>query len=94
APDGPSDHSEVEDGIDIVDMLIRVILPVISSELGRFFKPRGDGCPHNLLRKGHRESSSSLQAENGEEEYHHAELLGFDALGFPEVCSRKALVWS
>ncbi|MCI40639.1 hypothetical protein A2U01_0061872 [Trifolium medium] len=32
-------------------MLIRVSLPVISSERGRSLEPRRNGCPHNFFRK-------------------------------------------
>ncbi|MCI50029.1 hypothetical protein A2U01_0071273, partial [Trifolium medium] len=48
APDGTTDHTEVEDGIEVVNMLIRVRLPVICSELGRSLEPRRNGCLHDL----------------------------------------------
>ncbi|MCI28385.1 hypothetical protein A2U01_0049585, partial [Trifolium medium] len=51
APDGAADHTKVEDGIDVVNMFIRVRLPVISSKLGRFLKSRKDGCPHDFFRE-------------------------------------------
>ncbi|MCI66848.1 hypothetical protein A2U01_0088106, partial [Trifolium medium] len=40
------------DGIDVVNMLIRVRLPVISSKKGRFLKSSRNGCPHNFDREG------------------------------------------
>ncbi|MCI27434.1 hypothetical protein A2U01_0048633, partial [Trifolium medium] len=48
----PPDHTEVEDDIDVVDMLIRVRLPVVSPEQGRFLKSGRNGCPHNFAREG------------------------------------------
>ncbi|MCI57987.1 hypothetical protein A2U01_0079240, partial [Trifolium medium] len=37
-----------EDGIDIVDMLIRVGLPVIGSYRGRSLEPRRNRCSHDV----------------------------------------------
>ncbi|MCI44770.1 hypothetical protein A2U01_0066009, partial [Trifolium medium] len=48
APDGSADSAEVEDGIDVVDMVVGVSLPVIGSKRGRFLKSRMDRCPHDV----------------------------------------------
>ncbi|MCI37884.1 hypothetical protein A2U01_0059111, partial [Trifolium medium] len=52
APDGSADPMEVEDSIDVVDVLVRVRLSVVSSELGRLLESCRNGAPHNLLREG------------------------------------------
>ncbi|MCI49877.1 hypothetical protein A2U01_0071121, partial [Trifolium medium] len=75
-------------------MLIRVRLPVINPELGRFLKSGRNGCPHDLLREGGSESlHRRCRVENGEEMCYRAEVSDFDALGFLDFCSKTALVW-
>ncbi|MCI67435.1 hypothetical protein A2U01_0088694, partial [Trifolium medium] len=54
AHDGTTDHTKVEDGIDIVNMLIPVRLPVICSERGGLSNPAGMGAFMISLSRGQR----------------------------------------
>ncbi|MCI40467.1 hypothetical protein A2U01_0061700, partial [Trifolium medium] len=49
APDGSAHPAKVEDGIDVVDVVVGVSLPVIGSKWGRFLESRRDRCPHDVF---------------------------------------------